>query len=101
MVWILFALMAVLVVLVLAAVLAGRLSPDPMAEAVGTAPHHGLPDTDWRADDIDQVRFDTALRGYRMDQVDDVLDHLQRRVAELEERADRPVERRDDGTGLV
>jgi DivIVA domain-containing protein len=87
MVWILFALVAVLVVLVLA--------------AVGTAPHHGLPDTDWRADDIDQVRFDTALRGYRMDQVDDVLDHLQRRVAELEERADRPVERRDDGTGLV
>lgn len=99
MVWVLFALVAVLVVIVLAAVLTGRLSPDPMAPAVGTAPHHGLPERDWRAEDIDIVRFDTALRGYRMDQVDDVLDQLQRRIAELEER-DVPGERRDDGTDL-
>ena len=99
MVWILFALVAVLVVIVLAAVLTGRLSPDPMAPAVGTAPHQGLPERDWRAEDIDIVRFDTALRGYRMDQVDDVLDQLQRRIAELEER-DVPGERRDDGTDL-
>ncbi|KRE35736.1 hypothetical protein ASG73_13585 [Janibacter sp. Soil728] len=101
MVWILFALVAVLVVVVFAAVLTGHLSPDPMAPAVGTSPHHGLPDTDWRAADVDQIRFDTALRGYRMDQVDEVLDQLQRRVAELEERAERPVERRDDGTDLL
>ena len=99
MVWILFALVAVLVVIVLAAVLTGRLSPDPMAPAVGTTPHHGLPERGWRAKDIDIVRFDTALRGYRMDQVDDVLDQLQRRIAELEER-DVPGERRDDGTAL-
>jgi DivIVA domain-containing protein len=33
------------------------------------------------------VRFDTALRGYRMDQVDAVLDQLQDRIAELEGRA--------------
>ena len=100
MVWILFTLVAVLVVIVLAAVLTGRLSPDPMARAVGTTPHHGLPDGDWRAADIDVVRFDTALRGYRMDQVDDVLDRLQQRVAELEDRAGGSGEQRDDGTDL-
>lgn len=100
MVWILFALVAVLVVVVFAAVLTGRLSPDPMAQAVGTAPHHGLPDSGWQATDIDLVRFDTALRGYRMDQVDDVLDQLQQRVAELEDRASGSGERRDDGTHL-
>src|SRR5262245_54805666 len=37
--------------------------------------------------DIATVRFDTALRGYRMDQVDAVLDQLQDRIAELEARA--------------
>lgn len=95
MIWILFALVAILVVVVLAAVLTGRLSPDPMAEAVGTTPHHGL-DPGWRVEDIDLVRFDTALRGYRMDQVDDVLDQLQRRIVELEQRPDAPGERPDD-----
>jgi DivIVA domain-containing protein len=29
-----------------------------------------------RAEDLDSVRFSTALRGYRMDQVDEVLDVL-------------------------
>ena len=36
------------------------------------------------------VHFDTALRGYRMDQVDAVLDQLQVRIAELEAGRDRP-----------
>ena len=76
MVWILFALVAVFVVVVLVAVVTGRLTPDPMAEPVGSTPHHGLPEGAWAADDIDLVRFDTALRGYRMDQVDDVLDRV-------------------------
>ena len=48
-----------------------------------------------RADDVDAVRFDTALRGYRMDQVDDVLDRLQQRIAELE--SAREAARTDDG----
>ena len=100
MVWILFALVAGFVVVVLVAGVTGRLTPDPMAEPVGSTPHHGLPEGAWAADDIDLVRFDTALRGYRMDQVDEVLDRLQQRIAELE--MDRPGrgERRDDDPGL-
>ena len=39
---------------------------------------------DFAAGEITAVRFDTALRGYRMDQVDAVLDRLQTRIAELE-----------------
>lgn len=100
MVWILFGLVALLVIVLLAAVLTGHLTPDPMAEPVGSSPHHGLPLGELSSTDIDQVRFDTALRGYRMDQVDDVLDQLQRRVAELEQRAGATLERRDDVTDL-
>jgi DivIVA domain-containing protein len=44
--------------------------------------------------DVDQVRFSVGARGYRMDEVDDVLDRLaheievrERRIAELEGRA--------------
>lgn len=54
--------------------------------------------------DVDRLRFTLAFRGYRMDEVDDVLDRL---VAELERRdarirelegglLDRPAERVDD-----
>lgn len=84
MVWIFFILVALLVVIGFGAVLTGRLTPDPMADPVASTPHHGLPDGDFRAEAIDGVRFDTALRGYRMDQVDEVIDRLQVRIAELE-----------------
>lgn len=84
MVWIFFVLVALLVVVAFGAVVSGRLTPDPMADPVSSTPHHGLPDGDFRAEEIGAVRFDTALRGYRMDQVDDVVDRLQTRIAELE-----------------
>ena len=84
MVWIFFILVALLLVVFFAAVLTGRLTPDPIADPVRSTPHHGLPNGPLRAADVDGVRFDTALRGYRMDQVDDVIDRLQQRVAELE-----------------
>ena len=42
---------------------------DPLAEAVHTTPDPGLPERP-QAADVDAVRFDTALRGYRMDDVD-------------------------------
>lgn len=51
-------------------------------------PHHPT------ADDVDRLRFSPAFRGYRMDQVDEVLDCLRdelagrdQRIAELENRA--------------
>lgn len=84
MIWVLLILVAVLVVVATAAVVAGRFTPDPMADPVTSAPHHGLPVGTVRADDVDEVTFDTALRGYRMDQVDDVIDRLRERIAELE-----------------
>lgn len=34
------------------------------------------------ADDVDRVRFSLGLRGYRMDQVDEVLERLRDRLAE-------------------
>ena len=47
------------------------------------------------ADDLDRVRFSVGLRGYRMQEVDDVLDRLarevesrDRRIAELEGHAE-------------
>lgn len=84
MVWIFFILVALLLVVGMAAVITGRLTPDPMADPVASTPDHGLPPGDFRAEDVDAVRFDTALRGYRMDQVDDVVDRLRMRIAELE-----------------
>lgn len=84
MVWVVVIVVAVLVVVATAAVVAGRLTPDPMADPVSSVPHHGLPAGEIGARDVSRVTFDTALRGYRMDQVDEVLDRLQARIAELE-----------------
>lgn len=83
MVWVFFLVVAVLVVGVTAALVSGRWSADPMADPVASTPDVGLPDR-FVAADVSHVRFDTALRGYRMDQVDDVVDRLQDRIAELE-----------------
>jgi DivIVA domain-containing protein len=55
-------------------------------------PDPAVPDTGLLArGDVDKVRFSVGARGYRMDEVDDVLDRLayeidvrERRIAELE-----------------
>lgn len=83
MIWVLFIVVAVLLVGVFAAMVAGRVSYDPMAAPVTTQPDTGLAE-DFVARDVATVHFDTALRGYRMDQVDGVLDRLQDRLAEQE-----------------
>ena len=83
MIWVLFIVVAVLLVGVFAALVAGRVSYDPMAAPVTTQPDTGLAE-DFDARDVATVHFDTALRGYRMDQVDGVLDRLQDRLAEQE-----------------
>ena len=59
-------------------------------------PDPAVPETGLLArDDVDKVRFSVGARGYRMDEVDDVLDRLayeievrERRIAELEGRPD-------------
>lgn len=96
MIWVLVIVVAVLVVIATAAVVTGRMNVDPMADPVTSTPHHGLPVGPVHAADVDDVHFDTALRGYRMDQVDDVLDRLQQRIAELEAGPGTP-DRHDSG----
>lgn len=83
MIWVVLTVVAVLVVGGFAALATGRVGYDPMAEATTS---QGAPylSEEFAAADISAVRFDTALRGYRMDQVDAVLERLQARIAELE-----------------
>ena len=59
----------------------GLAAPDPERSPRGT-----LPAGEVGRADVDALRFTLALRGYRMDEVDDVLDRL---VGELERRGDR------------
>ena len=83
MIWVLFTVVAVLLVGVFAGLLAGRIRYDPLSEAVTSQPDTGLTD-DFTARSVSDIHFDTALRGYRMDQVDQVLDALQDRLSEQE-----------------
>lgn len=92
MIWVFVVVVAVLLIAAFLAMLAGRMPYDRMSDPAHSTPALELPD-DADPQDVAAVRFDTALRGYRMDQVDDALKVLQKRLtvlqAELEQR-DRP-----------
>ncbi|GAA6524440.1 DivIVA domain-containing protein [Intrasporangium sp. DVR] len=47
--------------------------------------HEPLPDGDLHDEDLDQLRFDVTFRGYRMSQVDGVLERLRRELREKDE----------------
>ena len=83
MIWVFFIAVGVLLVGGFAALAVGRIGYDPLSDATTTQSDPVLPE-DFAPGEIAAVRFDTALRGYRMDQVDAVLDRLQNRIAELE-----------------
>lgn len=83
MIWVFLLVVAVALVAVFAALITGRLRYDPMSEPVTSAHDPGLPEAP-HARDIDGVRFDRSLRGYRMDQVDGVLDALRDTLARQE-----------------
>ncbi len=85
MVVLLLALVAVAVVIGTLAVATGRWPVDPLAEATHTTPDHGLPEHPGSGD-VDDVRFDTAARGYRMEDVDARLDVLRVELAARERR---------------
>ena len=77
------AVLGVLAVLFAAALVATR-GAEPLAEAPPDAADPALPaDRMVAADDLERVRFGMALRGYRMAEVDALLDRL---AAELRER---------------
>ncbi len=81
-----FAVLAVAVMGVVAVVATGR--GGGLDEVFDDRPDARVPaDGPLRADDLRRVRFSTALRGYRMAEVDALLDRL---TAELEERDDPP-----------
>jgi DivIVA domain-containing protein len=96
------ALLAVVAVLFGTAVLATRADP-LLADAPPDRPDLDLPTGALTADDVAGVRFSLALRGYRMAEVDEVLERLaaeladrDRRIAELtgSPEVDLPVEQR-------
>ena len=79
-------LLAVLAVLaVVALVVTGRGSGLPEAQP-DRAPRGVLPDGPVSAADVDALRFSLGFRGYRMDEVDAVLDRLRGELAERDAR---------------
>lgn len=75
-----------LLVVVLAAVVAGIVlavsgRASLLADAPPDSPARGLPPGRLRAADLDAVRLPMAVRGYRMAEVDEVLDRLRDELA--------------------
>ncbi len=79
------ALLGVVLVLFATAVLATREVP-VLADALPDAADLALPPGPLRSEDVSSVRFDMALRGYRMSEVDEVLERL---AADLRARDER------------
>jgi DivIVA domain-containing protein len=75
---------AVVVAVVTAAAILGRVDGS-LADATTTMSHVPLPDDQLTPADIDELRFDTAMRGYRMSQVDAVIDRLRREIGDLDD----------------
>jgi DivIVA domain-containing protein len=95
-----FAILLVLLMGGIAVVAAGR--GQPMSEAYDDRPDPVLPVGDIRGDDLRRTRFSLALRGYRMSEVDALLDRLARQLddqqAETDRRAPQRVRGEDDNT---
>jgi DivIVA domain-containing protein len=78
-----FAILVVLVMGGVAALAAGRGAP--MSDAYDDRPDALVPrDGPLGADDVRRVRFSLALRGYRMSEVDALLDRLARQLERAE-----------------
>jgi DivIVA domain-containing protein len=71
----LFILLAMAVVAVVAGVVTGGIVGS-MEPPESSLPFHGLPPGRVESSDLAELRFDAALRGYRMDQVDEILDQV-------------------------
>jgi DivIVA domain-containing protein len=79
-----FAILVVLVMGGVAALASGRGAP--MSEAYDDRPDALVPrDGPLHADDVRRVRFSLAFRGYRMSEVDALLDRLARQLEEARE----------------
>ncbi len=74
----------IVVICGVAALLLGRLGGG-LGAPTSTLSHEPLPDDTLLDDDLDELRFDVAVRGYRMGQVDGVLARLRRELREKDE----------------
>ncbi len=81
MMWLALMIAVVLVGVTVAAVL-GRIDGS-LADPTAPRSYIPLPPDRITPDDLDALRIDTAIRGYRMDQVDEVLDRLFSEIAAL------------------
>ncbi len=88
-IWLALLVAVVLVVLTVAAVL-GRVDGS-LADATSTMSHVPLPQDPLTVADIEGLRFDTAFRGYRMSEVDAVIDRLRREISDLSAPADHQI----------
>jgi DivIVA domain-containing protein len=86
----LFILLAMAVIALVAGVVTGRIT-GAMELPASSLPFRGLPPEDVVAADLEELRFDAALRGYRMNEVDEVIDRL---AVELQQRDDEIAELR-------
>lgn len=77
-------LLALLVVVVglAVAVAVGRIPVTGMDAPTSTSPYDGLPEGPVTDHDLEQLRFDQTMRGYRMTQVDGVIDRLRDELLE-------------------
>jgi DivIVA domain-containing protein len=78
-----FVLIVVLLIGLTTAAVMGKIGGF-MADPTSSQSFSGVPDGGLSSDALAHVHFDQALRGYRMDQVDEVIDALGARVRELE-----------------
>lgn len=78
-------LLAVVAAAVAAGVAAAVAGHGSLREDVPDSPARGLPDGPLSPADLDAVRFPLALRGYRMAEVDAVLDRLRDELARARE----------------
>lgn len=84
-----FVLCAAVAAAAAVALVVGRVD-GTMGEATSSLAHQTLPDDRPLTDaDIAAVRFDVGVRGYRMDQVDDVVDRLRDELERLRTERDR------------
>ncbi|HEX2704750.1 MAG TPA: DivIVA domain-containing protein [Candidatus Lustribacter sp.] len=83
MVWVMLVVAVVVAALTVAAV-AGRVDGS-MGEPTSTLSHVPLPPEQVTESALGALRFDTGLRGYRMSQVDDVIDRLRRELADRDD----------------
>ena len=91
-----FAILLVLVMGGIAVIAAGRGAP--LSEVYDDRPDALVPgDRDLGPDDLRRVRFSLAFRGYRMSEVDALVDRLARQLEDRDEAPDPPPDLPLDG----